>query len=93
MVRIERVSHPADGVDILPETREMSAPHSKGRHEKFQLGTNPMEMTPFEKSLVHKEAQARKDARHKYIEGIQGRDGGCRDLKYESEYEDGPEVN
>jgi len=64
-----------------------------GRHEKFQLGTNPMAMTSFEKELVEKEAAERKRHRHGYIRGIQGRDGGCRTMEYEKEYEDGPEVN
>lgn len=34
-------------------------------------------MTAFEKALVEREAQDRKDARAIYVEGIQGRDGGC----------------
>jgi len=48
----------------------------KGRHEKFQLGTNPMEMTAFEKSRAHFEREEREEARRKYIYGLQGRDGG-----------------
>lgn len=47
------------------------------RHKKFQLGTNPMEMTPFEKSRAMEEKREREDARKNYVEGIQGRDGGC----------------
>lgn len=49
----------------------------KNRHNAFQLGTNPMEMTAFEKGLVHKEKEERRLNRDKYIAGIQGRDGGC----------------
>lgn len=56
--------------------REDGAPHSKGRHEKFQFGTNPMKMTPFEESLKNKEVKDREKARLDYVAGIQGRDGG-----------------
>ena len=68
-------------------------PEMQHRHKQFQFGTNPMEMSAFEKDLVHREAEERKMMRHKYIRGIQGRDGGCRSQHYEEEYEDGPEVN
>jgi hypothetical protein len=76
MPKIERVSIPADGTDILPKTRQKSAPPAEGRHEKFQFGTNPMKMTPFEKSRAALEVEERKMAAIKYIHGIQGRDGG-----------------
>lgn len=56
--------------------REKSAPHAQGRHEKFQFGTNPMAMTEFEKAQVRKEVEWRKENQRRYIEGIQGRDGG-----------------
>ena len=50
------------------------------RHKEFQFGTNPMEMTEFEKELCLREKAERKMAREKYIMGIQGRDGGkCYD--------------
>lgn len=77
MARIERVSNEQDGVNILPKERAKSAPPMQGRHEKFQFGTNPMTMTPFEKSQVALEREERKQASEKYIKGIQGRDGGC----------------
>lgn len=47
------------------------------RHERFQGGTNPMKMTAFEEACVAKEVHERTMARTKYVEGIQGRDGGC----------------
>lgn len=77
MAKIEKVSSPADGTNILPKTREKSAPPMKGRHEKFQFGTNPMGMTEFEKSRILLEREERKMATQKYIKGIQGVDGGC----------------
>ena len=77
MARIEKVSHEADGVNVLPKERAKSAPPMEGRHEKFQFGTNPMAMTPFEKSRVALEVEERKLASEKYIKGIQGKDGGC----------------
>jgi hypothetical protein len=46
------------------------------RHDGFQLGQNPMEMSPFEKSLAHKEKMEREAAKVKYIKGVQGPDGG-----------------
>lgn len=49
----------------------------KQKHEPFQLGSNPMRETDFEKRLIQNEAEERKMARHKYVMGIQGRDGGC----------------
>lgn len=70
------VSIPADGVNVLPKERARSAPPMTNRHEPFQFGTNPMEMTDFEKTLVAKEKGERNAARDKYIAGIQGRDGG-----------------
>ncbi len=45
-------------------------------HKPFQFGTNPMEMTAFEKGEVAKETALRSKADRKYIMGIQGRDGG-----------------
>lgn len=46
------------------------------RHNKFQLGSNPMAMTEFEKSLKIKEEAEREIARQVYVRGIQGVDGG-----------------
>lgn len=85
MARIERVSHEADDTRILPKTREKSAPPMEGRHEKFQLGTNPMKMSAFEDSLVKLEVKQREDATRKYIHGIQGNDGGCFEHDQEKE--------
>jgi hypothetical protein len=76
MTRNQKVSIPADGVDILPKLRPKSDPPMKGRHEKFQFGNNPMEMTPFEKSRAALEVEERKMIKEKYIKGIQGCDGG-----------------
>lgn len=70
------VSWPEEDVKVLPKERVRHAPPCEGRHEKFQLGTNPMAMTPFEKELVHKEKEDRRMARDMYVAGIQGRDGG-----------------
>ena len=60
----------------------------ESRHEKFQFGTNPMEMSSFEKSLAKKEALEREKARIKYVLGTQGRDGGCLGSEVEKEYDD-----
>ena len=49
----------------------------KQRHKSFQFGSNPMKMTEFEKALAEDEKYQREKARKEYIEGIQGRDGGC----------------
>lgn len=46
------------------------------RHKGFQFGTDPMEMSEFEKSLSRRERGERIAARVKYIAGLQGRDGG-----------------
>jgi hypothetical protein len=46
------------------------------RHEEFQLGKNPMQMSAYEQSMVKQEEEERKMACHNYIKGIQGRDGG-----------------
>lgn len=74
--RKNEVSIPADGTNVLPKERVRHAPPEIGRHEKFQFGTNPMAMTPFEKGLVEKEKEERRIARDYYIAGTQGRDGG-----------------
>lgn len=63
----------------------MSHPNDE-RHKQFQFGTNPMDMTPFEKACVMKEEMERALAREGYILGIQGRDGGHR-YAPKSEYE------
>jgi hypothetical protein len=62
---------------IHMKKRVDDAPPAAGRHEKFQFGANPMKMNAFEESLAKKEVADRKKARHDYIKGIQGRDGGC----------------
>jgi hypothetical protein len=48
----------------------------EARHKAFQFGTNPMEMSSFEKACVLDEKKERMYARDCFIEGIQGRDGG-----------------
>ena len=75
--KIERVSEPETNINILPKTRQKSAPPIDERHNKFQLGTNPMKMTPFEKSRILLEQAERDMATKKYVRGIQGIDGGC----------------
>lgn len=77
MTRIEKVSIKAEDIDILPKERVRNAPPMEGRHDKFQFGTNPMEMTAFEKSLLAKEKFERDRATEKYVKGIQGKDGGA----------------
>lgn len=56
--------------------RGVNNPGVAGRHEKFQLGSNPMAMSEFEKSLVAKEKAEREIAKQVYIRGVQGVDGG-----------------
>lgn len=63
------------------------------RAREFQAMSNPMGMSLFEQQQAYKEKQARVDARDIYIKGIQGRDGGNRCDRYESTFQDGPEVN
>lgn len=63
------------------------------RSAEFQAMQNPVSMNQFEQTLVNQEKNCREDARHEYIRGIQGRDGGARCDKYESKFEDGPEEN
>lgn len=85
-MRNERVSHESISQKVLSKTREKSAPPIDGRHDKFQLGHNPMEMTKFEKACIMKEREERREATEHYIKGIQGRDGGCfHDEKPEGE--------
>lgn len=74
---VRNTSYPVKNVKIMPKLREKEAPHNPNRHKAFQEGTNPAQMTAFEKSLVAKEAKEREDARRNYEIGIQGRDGGC----------------
>jgi hypothetical protein len=69
-------SDPVHSVKITAKERERHAPCEENRHEAFQLGTNPMAMTQFEKELVHKEKEERRHANDNYVAGIQGRDGG-----------------
>lgn len=45
------------------------------RHEQFQF-PNPVKMSEFERSLVELEKVEREQAKRKYIQGIQGVDGG-----------------
>lgn len=45
-------------------------------HAGFQFGTEPMYQDSFEKSLIRREKAERELARERYVEGIQGRDGG-----------------
>ncbi len=79
-MKAERVS---EGV----KASEMMKPPKRGRgmnavsepatrHNKFQLGSNPMEMTEFEKNLAFKEKAEREIAKQVYVRGVQGSDGG-----------------
>jgi hypothetical protein len=53
------------------------------RHAQFQR-PNPMEMSPFEKSLSALEKIEREEAKRTYIRGIQGVDGGrCQYRSYD----------
>lgn len=45
-------------------------------HKGFQLGTNPMQESSFEKELIIREKKDRDQARERYVAGIQGTDGG-----------------
>lgn len=47
------------------------------RHDAFQFGSNPMRMSPFERMMAEKEKGERFQAKRKYVQGIQGVDGGC----------------
>jgi hypothetical protein len=77
-MRNDRVSHETqNNIEGEPEIDAVKRSISQRRHEQFQLGQNPMAMTEFEKSRVALEVQERKMACHKYIKGVQGRDGGC----------------
>ncbi len=50
---------------------------SKKESKETVMGVkNPVQMTDFEKRLAMKEKEDRKEARIRYVEGIQGRDGG-----------------
>lgn len=56
--------------------KEIDSPNVD-HHKGFQFGGNPMAMTPFEQACVAKEVHERTKAREVYVQGIQGRDGGC----------------
>jgi len=58
---------------------------AQARHKQFQFGTNPMQMSPFEKACVLKEKQERMYARDCFVEGIQGRDGRMWEHQKEQE--------
>lgn len=60
-------------------------PYPNQDHKGFQFGTNPEKESGFEKRLVMKEKKERDLARIKYIQGIQGTDGGKK--PYEDGYE------
>lgn len=45
-------------------------------HKPFQFGTNPMQMSEFERKKVILEKMERQIAHDKFTLGIQGRDGG-----------------
>lgn len=70
IIKKVRTSH--DERDDSPKYK----PDPNQKHEKFQLGTNPMHESSFEKRLVAQEKRERELARERYVEGIQGRDGG-----------------
>lgn len=48
----------------------------KRRHLDFQFGDNPMQMTEFERRQANMEAEARDLATKRYVNGLQGIDGG-----------------
>ena len=62
--------------DELDNSRIKYRPTPDQNHKGFQFGTNPEMQSSFEKSLIEKEKDERKEARERYIMGIQGRDGG-----------------
>jgi hypothetical protein len=73
----ERLSDPMKpSREIHLKKRERSAPNDDDRHDKFQFGGNPMQMTRFEEELCYKEQQERHMAKVKYVLGVQGVDGG-----------------
>jgi len=84
-------NHKCPKEDVAKEYAERTIYARRAR--EFQAMNNPMAMNGFEQMLVNQEKLQRQDARHIYIQGIQGRDGGDRCLDYESKFEDGPEVN
>lgn len=72
----ERVSNAMKESRMQGQSRARMAPEPIGRHDKFQLGQNPMAMTDFEKDLIRKERMERRIAHDVYIMGLQGTDGG-----------------
>lgn len=48
----------------------------KRRHLDFQFGDNPMQMTEFEKRQANMEVEQRELATKRYVNGVQGIDGG-----------------
>ena len=71
-LKLHRVKTSHDEKDDSPKYK----PDPNQMHKGFQFGTNPMEEISFEKKLVLQEKKERQLARERYIEGIQGRDGG-----------------
>ncbi len=71
-LKLKKVKASHDEKDDSPKYK----PDPNQRHEGFQFGTNPMKESDFEKSLIMQEKRERELARERYIEGIQGRDGG-----------------
>lgn len=63
--------HSAEERDKLPQ-----APIPNQKHSGFQRGTNPMNESSFEKTLIEKEKKDRDMAKERYVMGIQGVDGG-----------------
>ncbi len=51
-------------------------PYPDQDHDGFQFGKSPMKENSFEKELILKEKIERALAREKYVQGIQGTDGG-----------------
>ena len=75
--RVSEEAKPSQFMKPPKRGRGMEAvSNPKTRHNAFQRGANPMEMSEFEKSLAFKEKAEREIAKQVYVRGIQGVDGG-----------------
>jgi hypothetical protein len=59
-----------------PKEMDKSKASYEKRAEQFQMGHNPMKMSEMEEDLARGEVAERRRAHVKYINGIQGVDGG-----------------
>lgn len=71
-LKLKHVSTSHDERDDSPTYKPVPDQNHKG----FQFNTNPMDESSFEKSCIIREKRERELARERYVEGIQGRDGG-----------------